>query len=414
MKFTSRLTQILSILLLFLSLSWSGSSFHSQINANASTPQFAKIFVDSPTQVAELANLGLDIAEVQTENGYVVVLLSEADLEKIKTTYRYEILNEKKIFYLEETYDKYHDNSQIEQILRNTEKNYPNICKLHQIGTSIENRPIWAIQVTSNVNVEQKKPTVLIDGLHHAREWIAGEVPLTLLKELTEKYATSSTIKDLVDNCETWIIPVVNPDGFEYSHKQQQMWRKNRRKNSNNSYGVDLNRNYGYQWGNVGASNNPNDETYHGTGPFSEPCTVTIKNLVAAKKFRTALSFHSYSGLVLYPYGYSSSAVAPDNTLLSNMAKEMAQLTQYTAKKCSSLYPTMGGSIDYLYGEAGVLAFAIELGKSSFIPPDSEVDQICADNLKACLYLIDKAKTEHAYNHPDFVKDKPLQPAASF
>ena len=413
MKFTSKFKQIVFSLLLLLTLGWfAGSSFHSQSNAASSAPQFAKIFVASSTQVANLANLGLDIAEVKLENGYVVVVLSERDLEKIKTTYRYELLPEKKLFYNEKTYGRYHTNSQVEEILKNAEKKYPNLCKLHQIGTSIENRPIWAIQVTGNINDKKNKPTILFDGLHHAREWISVEVPLTLLKELTEKYTTDTKIKDLVNNCETWIVPVANPDGYEYSHKTEQMWRKNRRKNTGGSYGVDLNRNYGYKWGNVGASNNPNDETYHGTGPFSEPCTVSIKNLVADKKFRVALTFHSYSGLVLYPYGYSTSATTPDDTLFKNMSKDMANLTKYQALKCSNLYPTMGGSIDYLYGKGGVLAFAIELGENDFIPPASEVDKICADNLKACLYLIKKAQTVHASNHPDFVR--PLQPAASF
>jgi len=415
MKFTSKFKKLTFGLLLLLTLLWfTGSSFYFQSNAANSAPQFAKIFVVSHIQVADLANLGLDIAEVQLEKGYVVVLLSERDLAKIKTTYRYELLPEKKVFYNEETYNKYHTNSEIEQILKNTEKKYPTLCKLHQIGTSIENRPIWAIQVTSNVSAGQKKPTSLFDGVHHAREWITSEVPLALLKELTEKYATDPKIKGLVDNCETWILPVLNPDGYEYSHKTEQMWRKNRRKVTGNAYGVDLNRNYGYKWGNVGASNDPNDETYHGTGPFTEPCNITMKNLVADKKFRVGISFHSYGNLVLYPYGYADSAITPDNELFKRLAKEMAKLNKYTAEKSSDMYPVMGDSADYLYGKGGVLSFEIELGESGFIPPDSEVDKICTDNVKVCLYLIEKSKTVHASNHPDFVTTQPLQPVASF
>ena len=243
-------------------------------------------------------------------------------------------------------------------------------------------------------------PACLIMGLHHAREWISAEVPVSLIEELTSKYNKDETITKLVNERDIWIIPVVNPDGYIYSQEGKTMWRKNRRNNLNNSFGVDLNRNYGYQWGNVGASSKSFSDVYHGTKPYSESCTVAIRDLAKREKFRTSVSFHSYGNEILYPFGYSRTELAKDDKLLSTMARKMEEITGYKSKKSSDLYPAMGDCDDFLYGSLGVLAFTIELG-SRFVPDEKEVDKICLKNVAACLYLIQSAGEFKAYNHPD-------------
>lgn len=148
--------------------------------------------------------------------------------------------------------------------------------------------------------------------------WISAKAPLALISELTEKYSTNSKIKDLVNSCEIWLVPVVNPDGLEYSQNGSKMWRKNRR----GGYGVDLNRNYDYKWSNIGALNNKGDKTYHGTNPFSEPCSAAIRDLAKRENFTAAIFFHSYGNLVLYPFGYAAVNTA-DDVLLKQLAKDM-------------------------------------------------------------------------------------------
>jgi len=370
-------------------------------------PQIVKVYVSGRQKVAELANMGLDIAEVK--KNYVVLVLSKTDLRDLETRgFKYRVMvddaNSLLAPFRSGTLKKYHSFEQVEKIMKDAEKNYPDICKLEVIGKSFEGRSIYAMNISGNVTgktAAAKKPACLFMGLHHSREWISVEVPLALLIELTEKYAKDENVKKLVDEHDIWIVPVASPDGLIYSQTKSTMWRKNRRLNADKSYGVDLNRNYGYQWGNVGASNSPGSDTYHGTKAFSEFTSQAIKALAEREKFRTSVSFHSYSELVLYPFGYGYDIPCPDKKLLSELAAEMAKFNGYTPQNSADLYPAMGDSDDWLYGTAGALAFTFELG-SQFVPNDAEVDKICADNVKACLHLIGKASSVHASNHPDF------------
>ncbi|OQA78150.1 MAG: Carboxypeptidase T precursor [bacterium ADurb.Bin243] len=364
--------------------------------------QIVKIFVKDKFDVAKLANMGLDLPEVKHKNKYVISVISETELKKVASLgYKYKVINPDADSVLRATragtLSKYHSFDQIEKILKDAEANNPAVCKLHVIGKSFEGRPIYAL----NIGLQAGKPAVLIMGLTHAREWISAEVPTALIEEILQKYPSDKAIKELVDNRSIWIVPVVNPDGLVHSQTKSKMWRKNRRLNSDKSYGVDLNRNYGYQWGTVGASTYPGADTYHGVKAFSEPCSAAIKELAEREKFRASVSFHSYSELVLYPFGYAYEAIAKDDQLLAELAKGMAKLNGYTAEKSSDLYPAMGDSDDWMYGAMGALAFTIELG-SQFVPNDNEVDKINADNVKSCLFIIEKAGTVHASNHPDF------------
>ncbi|MCX7749958.1 MAG: M14 family zinc carboxypeptidase [Clostridia bacterium] len=390
-------------------------AFSSQTNTQQSlhlqeeVPQIVKVFTSKKEDTARLADMGLDIAEVK--DSYSILVLTANQIGEIeKQGFRYEVVNPDANSLLRSSRGlingKYHDFASIEQILKDAERNYPDICKLSTIGTSIEGKPIYALKITGNSTSGENKPAIFINGLHHAREWISAEVPLALINELTSKYSTDAKIKELVNSVAIWIVPVVNPDGLIYSQTKFEMWRKNRRLNTGGTYGVDLNRNYSYKWGLTGSSNNPADDTYHGTVPFSEPCTASIRDFAKREKFRTSISFHSYGNYVLYPLGYAYNLTTPDDDLLKSLSAGMAQYNGYKAMRSSELYPAMGDSDDYLYAVEGVLPFTIELG-SQFIPPVTEYDKICTDNVKACLYLIDKTRTVHAKNHPDFINGTP-------
>ncbi len=160
--------------------------------------------------------------------------------------------------------------------------------------------PIWWVRISDNPEVQQDKPRVLYTSLIHAREGIGVQQMMYFMLHLLENYETSNEVKNLVDNYELYFVPAVNPDGYKYNEQNSPngggMWRKNRR-NNGGSFGVDINRNFGYMWGidNNGSSPNPSSDTYRGPAAFSEPETDNLRMICEAIDFQIALNYHSYS-----------------------------------------------------------------------------------------------------------------------
>ena len=214
------------------------------------------------------------------------------------------------------------------------------------------------------------------------------EIPLKIIDYLLNNYELNDEVKRWIENYEIWIIPVLNPDGFDYSIKYDRMWRKNRTLNFDSSRGVDNNRNYGYMWGlSDGSSSIPSSETYRGKSPFSEFENIAIRDLVYENPPTITLSYHSFSELILYPWGYTNEPTL-DKELFEKIAIEMAKTTgppndndypgpyDYYPMQSSFLYPTSGDLTDFLYGEMGTLAFTIELNsvKEYFDPPPELIE----------------------------------------
>jgi carboxypeptidase T len=202
------------------------------------------------------------------------------------------------------------------------------------------------------------------------------------------------------------VVPMVNPDGHEFCRTTNRLWRKNRRRNHDGSVGVDPNRNYGYMWGTLDiptSSHVPSDETYVGPRAFSEPETRAIRDLVAAQKFVGLITYHSFSQLVLYPWGYTSEEVSDpvDRANFSELAHLIGECIGkvhgkiYTPQPSSRLYPTAGDTTDWTYGEYGICSFTIELRprtveEGGFILPASEIRPTFEENLPAAFFLIDR------------------------
>ncbi|MBF0546537.1 MAG: zinc carboxypeptidase [Candidatus Riflebacteria bacterium] len=278
------------------------------------------------------------------------------------------------------------------QTLKDYVNKYPNICKLNSIGKSCEGRDIWAFKISKNPTVDEKEPRCLIMGDHHAREWISVEVPMATIKMLLEGYGKDERLTRLVDTRECYFVPMVNPDGMTYSQTKEKFWRKNRRKNSDGTFGVDPNRNYGYKWGGAGASTNPSDDTYRGPSGFSEPETQAIRDFAQRMQFSADITFHSYAELILYPWSYATGVTNPDEELFKKFANELAKFNNYTAETSSEMYPSSGDADDFMYGVCKSLSFTFELAKA-FIPAPTEIAGICDQNVPAVLYLIEKSGT---------------------
>ncbi|XP_014676398.1 PREDICTED: carboxypeptidase B-like, partial [Priapulus caudatus] len=152
------------------------------------------------------------------------------------------------------------------------------------------------------------KPIVWIDSGIHAREWISPATNQYFIHQLLTKYAEDSQVQNFVDQIEWHILPVVNPDGYEYSHTRNRMWRKSRSGPIHGCYGVDLNRNYDFKWMEIGASSLPCSGTFAGPTPESDIETRNLRDYVLplAKDMKAFITIHSYSQLFLTPWGHTT------------------------------------------------------------------------------------------------------------
>lgn len=288
--------------------------------------------------------------------------------------------------------EKFHTYKEVTDELLALEKTYSGLAHVFSIGKTVEGRDIWGIRISDG---DEEKPGIAYFGTHHAREHVSTEIPIMFANDLLLKSLTDESIKSLLKSTTIYIIPVINPDGaiYDIGNRRYKYWRKNRKQNSGGSFGVDLNRNYSYGWGTGGSSTNPRSDIYMGKAPFSEPETKAVKDFFNSHKVSIALSFHTYSELILYPWGGKDDEVpGKDGQIFKKMAKEMARMNGYTPEQASDLYIASGDTCDYLYGEKGIYCFTFELSPSSssgegFYPGAEIIDRVYQENLEPMLYL---------------------------
>lgn len=281
----------------------------------------------------------------------------------------------------------------------------PGIMKIINLGPAWEkannvagaDRDLIAIKISDNVDLDENEPQVLLDAAHHAREIITPEIIISVVNKLISGYNSDDPeMKYLVNERETYLVPIVNPDGHNYVANVNGLWRKNRHKYGN-YYGADLNRNYGYHWGEAGASTSPSQDTYRGSAAFSEPETAIMRDFARTKSFVFNISYHSYSNLILFPWGYDGSVVNPDRATYEQLSDSMAAVNGYNyGTPVEWLYDASGGSFDWHYGDTSkpqTLGFSPEIGTSSdgFAPPESRRIALINENVPNCLFLIRQA-----------------------
>jgi murein tripeptide amidase MpaA len=267
----------------------------------------------------------------------------------------------------------------------------PDRVQLESIGRSIEGRRLLALRIGGTA--ADAKP-MLIDGTLHAREWIAAMTTTCVADRLVRGYATDPVIRDFVDHTELWVVPVANPDGYQHSWSSNRYWRKNRR----GTHGVDLNRNFGVAWGGRGSSGLERSDIYRGTAAFSEPETRALRDLALREQFTTHIDFHSYGQLILYPWAYTSTPAphkaryaATGDKLASAMAATHG--SRYVLQSGADLYAAAGTMSDWMYGEAGVTSYTVELrpngnrGGGGFVLPPEQIKPTCDEALAAVLAL---------------------------
>lgn len=308
-------------------------------------------------------------------------------------------------------------------------------CRLVEMAhTSLHGRRIVAIEIGAGVvdaagnPTHDGRPTVVHDGMHHCREWPAGEMPMMWAYDLLEGYGDDPQITHIVDNARTLILPLVNPDGFRRSREspvqvdsssdlfgagqlalgvsgRESYWRKNLRSFSDayvdgvtttasDAHGIDLNRNYPFLWGDErGSSSVPEDQTYRGAAPLSEPECLNVRDLTLALAPITHITHHTSGELMLYAWGRDPRLIrSPDYTLMGDdeyflsdgdhlsLGWRMEQFNGYDAKQAFGLYPTSGTSRDYGHASVRSLIYTFEHGREFHGPYESTIPAMYEKN----------------------------------
>jgi carboxypeptidase T len=305
---------------------------------------------------------------------------------------------------------KYHNYAEMTAEINQRIAAYPSIMSKRVIGKSYQGRDIVAIKISDNVATDESEPEVLFTHHQHAREHLTVEMALYLIRELGAGYGSDSRVTSMVNNREIWIVPDLNPDGGEYdiASGSYRSWRKNRQPNSGSSYvGTDLNRNWNYRWGCCGGSSgSTSSETYRGASAESAPEVKVVADFVRGRvvggkqQITAGIDFHTYSELVLWPFGYTYSdtttgMTADDRNAFATVGKRMAASNGYTPEQSSDLYITDGSIDDYLWGAHKIFSYTFEMYPSSggggFYPPDEVIERETARNKDAVLQLLENA-----------------------
>jgi len=258
---------------------------------------------------------------------------------------------------------------------------YPGVAKRITIGTSYLGKDIAALSLSKGSTA---KKVIVYTCTIHAREWITTTSCCYAIEQLltTDQY--------LLDSYEFNIIPVLNVDGYEYSHQSPstRLWRKNRQPNTGSTcIGTDLNRNYGYRWASGGSSANPCSDTYHGGSPLSgrEVLLVTsfLDKLADAGRLVGFVDIHAYGAMFMSCWGYTT-AYPPGYDDMDAVMKKASDAIYAVGRHryaygtiANVIYIASGGSTDWQLGTYGLAnAYAIEAFGNSFEVPASQIEPI--------------------------------------
>jgi len=370
--------------------------------STANARMLVKIYLHTPEDIKFLLKKGVDVVYYDRKSLTVEAVVKDSLLLK-QMGFKYDV----KIRDTREWWEKsdykvdfgpYYTYSEMVAELDNLHAAYPElISEKFSIGQSWEGRDIWAVRVSDNAGFEEDEPSIVFHSAIHAREPGGVSVLLGFMKYLLSNYDKDSTIRWLINNRQIYIIPVVNPDGYVYNESSDGYWRKNKRDKDLNGYfnedydGVDLNRNFSYQWGGSSSSGNPYDDTYRGPSPFSEPETQALRDFLNSVAPKIVINYHTYSNLILFPWGYED-IPTPDDSLLRSMARYMSQFNGYDyGRPGELLYTADGVAIDWEYGDTShpkILPFTFEIGEAFWQADTNIIVEQVMENLEPNLFLV--------------------------
>ncbi len=319
-----------------------------------------------------LTQRGFDVAGVDLHASEVDLVVDADELAELESA-GFTIVREVAVPFAAAPEPGYKSPAAVKEILHDFGARFPSLATPVSIGQSHQGRDIWALRIATRGH-DPKKPAILFNGMHHARELMTVEVPLDTIETLLTGYGADPRVTHWVDANEIWVVPMLNVDGNQQVWAGDSMWRKNARGCPASGAcasrtGVDINRNYPYGWGSCnGSSSSQSADNYRGPSAASEPETQAMMRFVDQVRPVLDLSYHSYSELVLYPYGCSGQ-YAQTRSLFEDIGGKMAARlprdqgtgTYRHGTPWQLLYSADGGDIDWMYSEFSVAAFAIEL-----------------------------------------------------
>jgi hypothetical protein len=334
---------------------------------------------DFATEIRLLARGGFDVAGVNRPLRRVDVLVDDRELAEIRArgipVVRSKDAPVSPAPRLTGPDRDYKNPDAVAETLNGYPTKYPQLASVRAVGKSLEGRDILAIVISKDVaHHSAAKPTILFNGMHHAREVMAAEVPLDTAEYLLTRYGKDDKVTHWVDANEIWIVPMLNVDGNNRVWTNDAMWRKNTHGCTAGTpcasgTGVDICRNYPYEWASCeGSSTDSSAEDFHGPSAASEPETRALMDVVRTARPVFDISYHSYAELVIYPYGCDGShSEAKD--IIEPLGKSMAAVLPtddgtgtYTAGTAwETLYSVDGDDIDWMLHENSVIPFVIEL-----------------------------------------------------
>lgn len=288
----------------------------------------------------------------------------------------------------EDWFAEFRDYTAIEAHLEELAGLAPDRVSLVGIGSTLDGRTLWALHIDA---VDEGATPMLVNGAQHAREWISAMSATCIADRLVRDYPSDKAIRTFVDTTDVWIVPVVNPDGYQYSWGQDRYWRKNRR----GGHGVDLNRNFSVAWGGSGSSALKRSQVYRGDRPFSENETVALRALVKREGIRLHVDLHAFGQLILFPWNHDGQP-SKDHARYAAVGDDIASAIHgahqnpYRLIRGVELYPAAGTMSDWMYGEAGAISFTFELRPRSgagFVLPPSEIKPTCDEAMAGVLAL---------------------------
>ena len=318
--------------------------------------------------------------KIDNDNAAMELLRSQRDGEEWYTIYR--------------TYDEVQD--KLVEIA-----NSSSIATLIDLGDSYENRDIKGLKFSTGGT---NKPAVFFNGCQHAREWVTVMATTYFADQLAQEYVNNTFTQTLLDIVDVYIVPIVNPDGYVYTHTTDRYWRKNRQPNSNSScIGTDLNRNWDADWnGGESTSTSACSDVYVGSSAFSAPESTVLKNYMeSVPNLRGHLDIHSYSALVLGPWGYTNTET-PDHSEVVSLGNAMNDAITNTnnypftfgvGDANGAIYLASGTMPDWSYDGLGALGYTFELRPNSssgggFELPESQILDACAENYNGAMEMI--------------------------
>lgn len=271
---------------------------------------------------------------------------------------------------------------------------HPDLIRLQSIGETWEGRPIMLVTLSQDVACADEKPALLYTGTIHAREWIGIELATQFIQYVIDHHKTNPKLISALARNTLYMVPCLNPDGFEYSRRHFSFWRKNRRNNGDGTFGVDLNRNFSVRFR---KSQDTSSNIYGGPEAFSEPETRAIKDFVDShSNITVALDYHS-QGNVFFPahkFNHEEEIEGTDlNQLCANMASEIRKVTgrEYGIHRGKPPFNLINGSGREYYYSKGILATVVEVGTRNIPDYLINMKQSVDENIPAILYALESA-----------------------